>query len=929
MDYRDTLNLPKTDFKMKANLPNKEPEIEKYWEDSNIYQKIRDISKGRTKYILHDGPPYANGDIHMGHALNKILKDIIVKYKSMSGYDTPYIPGWDCHGLPIEYKVMQDLTKERDLTPEKIRQKCKDYAHKYINIQRKQFKRLGILGDWQKPYLTLDNDYCAMVIEVFGKIVEEGYVYKGIKPVYWCSDCKTALAEAEVEYREKNSPSIFVRFPMQNKGEVFKNITQPLYVIIWTTTPWTLLANVAIALHPEYSYVTILMTKNGHKCAYILAEERLPEILNTLRIDDYKIIQRNKGKDLEGLSCVHPFIERESKLVLANYVTLEEGSGCVHTAPGHGLEDYETGVKYQLPIISPVDDEGKFTSEAFEFKGLGVFKANKEICQKLKDLEHLLHYNTITHSYPHCWRCKNPVIFRATKQWFISMEIKKLKERVLKATEQVNWIPEWGKNRFYGMVENRGEWCISRQRSWGVPIPVFYCKDCQNYILSAEKIYKVRDIVNEEGIEVWFEKDAYYFLPKGEKCSDCGSTNIDKENDIIDVWFESGVSHEAVLRKRDNLSWPADMYLEGSDQHRGWFQSSMLTAISTCNVPPYKAVLTHGFMLDSSGKAMSKSLGNVISPQEITSTYGADILRLWVCSLDYRGDVSLGKENLERMVEAYRKIRNTCRFILGNIYDFNPDMDSVSYNKLLSIDRWILSKLQVLIEKTTSSFKDFEFYNFYHLLNNFCVVTLSSFYFDIIKDRLYTYSKESMERRAAQTCIHKILIVLVKLMAPILSFTSEEIWKCLLYSKAKKESVHLTSWPKIQEEYKDTKIEEEYENLLLLREEVLKKIEEIRAKGIIGHSLEVSVHINLSLSNKELLKKYEKELEALFIVSKVQLYDSLKEEIGIKVEKIKGNKCERCWNYKESVGDNKEMPNLCKRCIDVVKEFTFLKKGGI
>lgn len=919
MDYRETLNLPKTNFKMKADLPTKEPEIEKFWEDISIYQKLRNISQNRPKYVLHDGPPYANGDIHMGHALNKILKDIIVKYKSMSGYDAPYVPGWDCHGLPIEYKVMQGLTKEENLTPEKIRQKCERYAEKYIDIQRKQFKRLGILGDWQRPYLTLTDDYCATVIEVFGKIVEGGYVYKGLKPVYWCFDCQTALAEAEVEYKEKSSPSIFVRFPIRNKGEALKDVCQPLYVLIWTTTPWTLLANVAIALHSDYNYITVLATKNGQESAYIFAEELLPKIVDTLGISDYKILQKNKGKELENLSCSHPFIERESILVLANYVTLEEGSGCVHTAPGHGLEDYETGIKYQLPIISPVDNEGKFTSEALEFEGLEVFKANKEICRKLESLGHLLYHNYITHSYPHCWRCKNPVIFRATKQWFISMEKNNLKARVLEATEKVSWIPKWGKNRFYGMIESRGEWCISRQRSWGVPIPAFYCEDCQNYILSVENIYRVRDIVREEGIEAWFNKDASYFLPEGEKCSKCGSAKLKKENDIIDVWFESGVSHESVLRKRDNLSWPADMYLEGSDQHRGWFQSSMLTAISTCGEPPYKTVLTHGFMLDSSGKAMSKSLGNVISPQEIISKYGADILRLWVCSLDYRGDVSLGKEILERMAEAYRKIRNTCRFILGNIHDFNPDIDSLPYEKLLNIDHWILSKLQILIKKTTNSFENFEFYNFYHLLNNFCVVTLSSLYLDIIKDRLYTYPKKSLERRAAQTCIYKILVILTKLMSPILSFTAEEIWRQLPFSKGKEESVHLTSWTKTQEEFVDKELEDEYKELFLLREEVLKEIETIRNQGIIGHSLEVMVSINLSLLDKKLLEKYKDELESLFIVSKVQMQDFLEGGVRVKVEKIKENKCERCWNYRESVGEDSNMPNLCKKCIEVVK----------
>jgi len=919
MNYQETLNLPKTDFKMKANLPLKELEIEKFWEEIRLYQKLRENSKDKPRYVLHDGPPYANGDIHMGHALNKILKDIIVKYKSMTGHDAPYIPGWDCHGLPIEYKVAQRLANEEGLTSERIRLECQEYAEKYIEIQKEQFKRLGVLGDWNNPYLTLDHDYCATVIDVFGKIVERGHVYKGLKPVYWCSDCQTALAEAEVEYKERNSPSLFVKFLLKEKGEIFKDINSLLYVVIWTTTPWTLIANVAIALHPEANYITVLVKRDEKEEAYLFAENMLSKMISILKINDYQILQKNKGRELENLSCDHPFIERKSTLVLADYVSLEEGSGCVHIAPGHGLEDYETGINYKLPIICPVDEKGKFTKEALEFEGLEVFKANEKVCKKLKDLAYLLWRGEITHSCPHCWRCKNPVISRATKQWFISMEVNNLKERTLQAIEEVNWIPDWGKNRFYGMVANRDEWCISRQRSWGVPIPAFHCQECGGYLLLPEIIYKVRDVIQEEGIEAWFKKEASYFLSSQERCPQCGGNKLSQESDIIDVWFESGVSHEAVLRQRKELYWPADLYLEGSDQHRGWFQSSMLVAMSIHGKPPYKTVLTHGFMLDSSGKAMSKSMGNVISPLEIISKYGADILRLWVCSIDYRNDVNIGKEIIERMAEAYRKIRNTGRFILGNIYDFDPDKDSLPYQELLSIDRWLLSKLQVLINKTTSSFEEFEFYNFYHLLNNFCVVTLSSLYLDIIKDRLYTYPKDSLDRRSAQTCIYKVLIVLVKLVAPVISFTAEEIWSYLPNGKKKKESVHLASWPKAKEEFIDEELEKEYEELLLLRDEVLKEIEEIRKKGVIGNSLETRVTINLSLTNKKLLEKYQEELKSLFIVSKVELKDSLEEKIKIKVEKVKEKKCQRCWNYQESVGKSLELPDLCQRCVKVVK----------
>jgi isoleucyl-tRNA synthetase len=908
MDYSKTLNLPKTDFKMKANLRELEPRIQRYWEEIDIYSLLRRNSKGRPRYILHDGPPYANGDIHMGHALNKILKDIIIKHKSMQGFDAPYVPGWDCHGLPIEYKVMEEVGKDR-LSKIETRERCRKYALHYVKVQREQFKRLGIFGDWDHAYLTLSNEYSAWVLDAFGKIVKEGYVYRSLRPVYWCPSCKTALAEAEIEYREISSPSIYVRFPAAPQPPLHEASS----ILIWTTTPWTLPANVAVAFHPSYEYLSL---ETDGKIV-VMAEDLVEEVFSKAK-KKMKVLRRFKGSQLEGITLQHPFIERDVRGVVASYVTRDTGTGCVHIAPGHGIEDYEIGLKYDLPVITPVDEDGRFTDEVEDFKGRGVFEADDLIIDLLERGGYLFHKEEITHSYPHCWRCKNPLIFRATDQWFIRLDFNDLRGRCLDWIDKVEWIPRWGRDRFYNTINSRSDWCISRQRAWGIPIPALICLRCGSYLLDPRIIDLVRDLVRIHGTGAWFEREVEAFLPHGIKCSKCGAKRFKKEEDILDVWFDSGVSHQAVLDQMDGF--PSDLYLEGSDQHRGWFQSSMITAMAIKGEPPYRAVLTHGFMLDENGVAMSKSRGNVISPMEVISKYGADVLRLWVSSEDYRGDVSLGEEILKRMVESYRKIRNTARFILGNLYDFDPTKDEVKMDELLLIDRYILNELQFFIKDIGMAYERFQFHRVYHLLNNFTSKTLSSLYFEILKDRLYTWGKSSVERRAAQWVLYQILDALTRIIAPILSFTSEEIWG---YLKEKRggleESVHLASYPISRPEYLlDEKEYSDFKRLLSIREDVLLRIEERRAEGMVGSSLEAAVRIGASGEDLRILLHSKEELPSIFIVSQVEV--SEEEGLKIVVERAKGRKCIRCWNISESVGKDTVHSQICSRCVEVIKE---------
>jgi len=911
-DYKETLNLPQTTFPMKANLVDKEPSILKFWQENRIYEKLQEINKKNNsgKFIVHDGPPYANGHIHIGHALNKILKDIIVKYHSMIGQYCPFVPGWDCHGLPIELQVDKSLGKEKDSVDIfKKRQLCRQYAEKFINIQRDEFIRLGVFGFWNNPYITMSNDYEAIIVREFLNFVKNGYVYRGKKPVYWCPSCITALADAEVEYYEKESPSIFVAFEIIDKDR-FPIIDLPIYMVIWTTTPWTLPANLALAVNPKVDYVGL----KSQKGIILVAKEAIKNLKNKIEFEENPLFEV-KGNELEGIKAKHPFIDRISKIVIADFVETGEGTGVVHIAPGHGEEDYEIGLKYGLDIYAPVDDKGRFTKEIPYFAGENVFTANKAIIEYLKNLGSLLWEGKITHSYPHCWRCKKPIIFRATTQWFISLTHNNLREKALEEIDKVKWIPSWGRERIYSMVERRPDWCVSRQRSWGVPITLFICKNC-GYVVKDENLFnKIYKLVELEGSDVWFKINLEDLLPNF-KCPECGSSDFQKEKDILDVWFDSGVSHAAVLERNLDLSWPADIYLEGSDQHRGWFQSSLIASVGSRDKAPYKIVLTHGFTVDGQGRKMSKSLGNVIAPQEIIKQHGADIVRLWVSAEDYRDDIKLSKEILSQLTEAYRKIRNTLRYLLGNIYDY----DGKNYEDyLLEIDRWAMMRLQKLIKKIKRAYENFEFHQVFHGVHNFCVTDMSSFYLDILKDRLYTFKADSLERRASQWVLYNIAKSLIRLIAPILSFTAEEAWQHLPFRET--ESVFLSPMPEVEDKFIDDELEEKWEKLISIRDEVNKALENKRQEKFIGNSLEAKIILNVKESLKDFISTYFDFLPTLFIVSQVEVRDLLNSEykdFTVTVEKAEGYKCQRCWNYSPMVG-KLEIFDVCPRCYNVIK----------
>jgi len=926
MDYKDTLNLPKTSFSMKANLARKEPELLEKWAEMDIYGKIRTVSKGRERYILHDGPPYANGDIHLGTALNKIIKDIVIKSKNMVGFDCVYVPGWDCHGLPIEHQVDQELGEKQGAIPQAEKRKlCRTYANRYLDIQRKQFKRFGVFGEWDNPYVTMDYDYEATTIEEFGKLLLSGDVYKGKKPVYWCASCKTALAEAEVEYADHMTPSIYVKFPMTSdiSGVLPGLAGEKISVVIWTTTPWTIPANLAIALHEDFDYVAIKVEGE----VLIFAKDLQDYCLDAFgfREKEYEILAEFKGGVLEGLKCRHPFIERDSVLILAPFVTLEAGTGCVHIAPGHGQEDYEIGLEYGLDVYAPVDDDGRFTPDVDFFAGQFVFDANDAVNEKLKEVGALLSTMDMEHQYPHCWRCKNPIIFRSTEQWFISMEKNGLREKALRAIDSVNWFPSWGRDRIYGMIENRPDWCISRQRSWGVPITVFYCKKCGNYLATKEILDHVVALVREHGADIWFERDANDLLPGGVVCPVCDGEDFKKETNILDVWFDSGVSHAAVLEKRDNLESPCDMYLEGSDQHRGWFHSSLLESVGTRGRAPYKNVLTHGFVVAGDGKKMSKSLGNFIDPQKMVDQYGAEILRLWVAAEDYTVDIRISEEILKRLVEAYRRIRNTSRYILGNLYDFDCRKDMVPVEDMEEIDRWALHRLQEIIRRVRSAYENYQFHVVYYTLYNFCSVDLSALYLDVLKDRLYTSKAESRERRSAQSAMYIILDAMTRLLTPVLVFTSEEIWSNMPDYDGKEESVHMTQFPEVDPQYFDEDLGKKWETLIAVKGEMSKAIEIARQKKVVGHSLDSCVDICTPEKLQAFLGEYLDTMKSLLIVSQVNLvpadkisdpYESTEfEGLKIEVSKARGVKCERCWNYSETVGESADHPTICTRCV--------------
>lgn len=928
MDYSKTLNLPETEFPMRAGLPEREPEFLKYWEENKIYEKKQELHAGHKKFVLHDGPPYANGKIHMGTALNKILKDIIMKYKYAQGFDTPYVPGWDTHGMPIEHAAIKNLGLNRhELDTLVLRKECHDYALKWIDEQRTDFKRLGVLGDWDHPYITMTHDYEAVQIHVFGEMAKKGYIYKGKKAVYWCPHCETALAEAEIEYGEEKSPAIFIKMPLVKDNGMLPEAAQgkPAYIVIWTTTPWTMPANVAIALHPDFEYAWV-------ECEgeiLFMAKEMLEAVGKVCKKDLSNIIGTCKGKDMEYAECRHPFetIDRKSLVVLADYVTLEAGTGCVHTAPGHGADDFETGVRYNLPIICPVDGSGKLTAEAgADFAGMFVFDANVPIIKYLAGLNRLFGKENIRHQYAHCWRCKNPIIYRATEQWFASVD--GFREEALNAiANDVQWIPSWGEARIHNMVADRHDWCISRQRVWGVPIPIFYCEDCNEHLVNDDTINAVADLFAKEGSDAWWAHSAEEILPQGTKCPKCGGTHFRKESDIMDVWFDSGSSHAAVCKTRPELAWPADMYLEGSDQHRGWFQSSLLTSVATEGKAPYRAVLTHGYVVDGEGRKMSKSVGNTVAPQEVIAQYGADIIRLWAASSDYKADIRISKEILKQLSEVYRKIRNTIRYILGNTNDFNYETDKVEFKDMLELDRWALMHMQLLKKEVSAAYESYDFHVLYHAIHNFCSVEMSSYYLDILKDRLYAYKADSFERRSAQTAMYEIMLDLVVMIAPVLSFTMEEVWQFMKKPASMPESVFMMPWPECKEEYIDEALESKWDNFIEIRSEITRVLEGARRAKTIGHSLDAKVELHATGEALAILRSVEGDLATLLIVSQAKLVEGLaggveatgREDLKVTVQAAEGEKCERCWIYSDTVGKDAEHPTVCARCAAALK----------
>ncbi|KEF38634.1 Isoleucyl-tRNA synthetase [Schinkia azotoformans MEV2011] len=917
MEYKDTLLMPKTEFPMRGNLPKREPEIQAKWEEQNIYKMVQKRTVGRPLFVLHDGPPYANGDIHMGHALNKIIKDIIVRFKSMSGYHAPYVPGWDTHGLPIETALTKNKKVDRKkMSVAEFRKLCEEYAYEQVDRQREQFKRLGVRGDWENPYITLTKGYEAQQIKVFGEMAKKGYIYKGLKPVYWSPSSESALAEAEIEYQDKRSASIYVAFPVKDGKGVLAGDEK---IVIWTTTPWTIPANLGICVHPELEYSVVEV--DGEK--YVLASALLESVSKTIEWENVKVVKTVKGAELENVVARHPFYERDSLVMLGEHVTTEAGTGCVHTAPGHGEDDFLVGKKYGLDVLNPVDDKGYFTSQAPGFEGLFYDDANKVVSEKLQEVGALLKLTFITHSYPHDWRTKKPVIFRATAQWFAS--IKDFREQLLQAIKEVKWVPAWGETRLFNMIKDREDWCISRQRAWGVPIPVFYGEDGEP-IITDETIAHVSDLFREHGSNVWFEREAKDLLPVGFTSPHSPNGKFTKETDIMDVWFDSGSSHQAVLVEREELQRPADLYLEGSDQYRGWFNSSLSTGVAVTGKAPYKGILSHGFALDGEGRKMSKSLGNTIIPNKVMDQLGADILRLWVASVDYQADVRVSDAILKQVAEVYRKIRNTFRFLLGNLSDFDPAVDKVSLNDLREVDVYILVKLNKVIDKVLTSYENYDFAGIYHAVNNFCTIELSSFYLDVAKDVLYIEAANSKNRRSIQTVLYETLLALTKLVTPILPHTTEEVWEYI--PGVIEESVQLVDMPQVTEIENAAAIEEKWDTFMEIRDDVLKALENARNEKVIGKSLTASIRLYPNAKYKDLLQNIE-DLQKLFIVSHLEMagdqgnapseaqsFDTL----SVVVKQAEGETCERCWVVSPTVGAVAEHPTLCKDCGTIVQE---------
>ncbi len=941
-DWKDTLNLPRTGFRMKASLPTTEPETIARWEASDLYGQIRDSRLGAPRYVLHDGPPYANGRIHLGHALNKILKDFIVKSRTMAGFDAPYVPGWDCHGLPIELQVDRQLgAKKRDMSAADVRRACREYAGKYVDVMRTEFKRLGVLGAWDTPYLTMDYRYQATIVRALGTFVEQGLVYRGKKPVHWCIHCRTALAEAEVEYEAHRSPSIYVEFPLAETARPALTELAPaladraVSVLIWTTTPWTIPSNLAIAFHPELTYGAYEnTTADGKPGAVILATALTGRVANETGRSLGAALATFRGRDLEHVRFRHPLYDRDAVAVLADYVTLEQGTGAVHTAPGHGSDDFHTGVRYELEVYAPVGPGGHFDDDVGLFAGQQVFEANPKVEAALADRKRLWHRTDLDHSYPHCWRCHHPVIFLATSQWFIALDTNDLRQRALEAIAGVEWFPSWGEERIHKMVANRPDWCISRQRSWGVPIPALYCTSCHEAALTKTLTDRAADIFAEHGADAWYERDLSEFVPDDFACPSCEHRTFERERDILDVWFDSGASHEVVLGSESGLAWPANLYLEGSDQHRGWFHSSLLVGLGTRNAAPYRQVLTHGFVVDEDGRKMSKSLGNVIEPGTIIKRNGAEILRLWVAMVDYREEMRLGNEILARVVEAYRKIRNTLRILVANLYDFDPVAHRMPVRELEEVDRYALARYGETAVKILDAYERYEFQPISHAVNHFLTVDLSAFYVDISKDRLYTFAANSPVRRSAQTAIYTMIDGLTRLLAPVLPVTAEDLWGHLPGSR--ESSVHLAAFPAGCEALIDRDLLARWQRLLALRDTVNAELERLRQEKTVGTSLEATVMLRASGTTAALVDQYAAILPTLFITSAAVVTSSVAspvdadgaadaqftEEGGaatIEARRADGVKCERCWRYVESVSPT-EPAGLCQRCVDALSE---------
>ena len=926
MDYNETVNLPKTDFPMRASLPQREPGMLQEWNENEVYETLLKLNADKPPYILHDGPPFSNGNIHMGTAMNKVLKDFVNRHKMMTGHYVPYVPGWDNHGMPIESAIIKKNKLDRSkMSIPDFRNACRDFAMKYVNIQRDQFIRLGVLGDWEHPYLTLDPAFEAEEVKVFGKLYEKGYIYKGLKPVYWCPKDETALAEAEIEYQEDPCVSIYVKFAVKNDGGKLSKLggKDNTYFIIWTTTTWTLPGNLAIAVHPRESYV-LAQTSTGER--YIVAEALLERTMAAGGVTGFKVLGRFTGEELEYMTTQHPFLDRESVVVLAEYVTMESGTGCVHTAPGFGADDFITGQHYNLKMIVPVDDKGYQTADAGKFAGLKYDESNQAILDDMEQTGALFAKEKITHTYPHCWRCKEPIIFRATPQWFCSVDA--FKDAAITAAHNVEWIPAWGEERLINMIRDRSDWCISRQRHWGLPIPVFYCSDCSKPVCNEESIEITSRLFAQEGSNAWYIRDASDILPEGFVCPHCGSKHFFKETDTLDGWFDSGSTNICSLEKDEPKFWPADMYLEGADQYRGWFQSSLLAAVGAKDQgAPYKTVMTHGWVVDGEGKAMHKSLGNTVDPDDVIKEYGADILRLWVASSDYHADVRVSKEIFKQLSQAYLKIRNTMRYMLGNLDGFDPDQ-LVAPEEMPELDRWVLTRLKQLTERVLEAYNRYEQHIVYHSIYDFCVVDLSNFYLDVIKDRLYCEQKDGILRRSAQTAMFLILDAMSRMLAPILAFTADEVWKVMPHPKSDDpRNVMFNQMSALSDKYALSEADQQrWEKLIALRDDVNVALESARAQKVIGKPLEACVTLYCQDEEQAARLALQAELlRTLFIVSQVDIKtgeggESCRQNpgIGVATARMEGEKCQRCWNYDDSVGENSEHPTLCARCAQVV-----------